>query len=146
MYVAIYILPHLNVWKVVRSHVSEVKWRFSGEVCLSQKSSFPSYPSRYSTRRVGLIAPSCSSKLVPVVFLFLLVYYLRKQLSFSKSEWFWAVSNIFRLQWEFQWENDQNGQNGCFCLFWGYRKWHFGCPTQNSKTTFQYKYPPKTPI
>ena len=35
---------------------------------------------------VGLIAPSCSSKLVPVVFLFLLVYYLRKQLSFSKSE------------------------------------------------------------
>ena len=44
--------------------------------------------------RVGHIAPSCSSKLLPVVFLFLLVYYLRKQLSFSKSEWFWAVSNL----------------------------------------------------
>ena len=23
----------------------------------------------------------------------------------------------------------------------GYRKWHLGCPNQNSKTTFQYKYP-----
>ena len=36
----------------------------------------------------------------------------------------------------------KNAQNGCFWLFWGYRKWHFGCPNQNSKTTFQYKYPP----
>ena len=35
---------------------------------------------------------------------------------------------------------------GCFWLFLGYRKWHFGCPNQNSKTTFQYKYPPKPPI
>ena len=24
----------------------------------------------------------------------------------------------------------------------GSQKWHFGCPNQNSKTTFQYKYPP----
>ena len=30
---------------------------------------------------------------------------------------------------------------GHFWLFWGYQKWHFGCPNQNSKTTFQYKYP-----
>ena len=29
--------------------------------------------------------------------------------------------------------------------FWGYQKWHFGCPNQNSKTTFQYKLAPKTP-
>ena len=29
-----------------------------------------------------------------------------------------------------------------FWLFWGYQKWHFRCPNQNSKTTFQYKYPP----
>ena len=34
------------------------------------------------------------------------------------------------------------GHFGCFWRFWGYRKWHFGCPNQNSKTTFQYKYPP----
>ena len=33
-----------------------------------------------------------------------------------------------------------------FGRFGGYRKWHLGCPNQNSKTTFQYKYPPKTPI
>ena len=41
-------------------------------------------------------------------------------------------------------ENDdgddaKNTQNG---RFGGYRKWHLGCPNQNSKTTFQYKYPP----
>ena len=36
------------------------------------------------------------------------------------------------------------GHFGCFWLFWGYQNWHFGCPNQNSKTTFQYKYPPKT--
>ena len=29
--------------------------------------------------------------------------------------------------------------------FWGYQKWHFGCPNQNSETTFQYKLAPKTP-
>ena len=28
-----------------------------------------------------------------------------------------------------------------FWRFGGYRKWHFGWPNQNSKTTFQYKYP-----
>ena len=44
--------------------------------------------------RVGLIAPSCSSKLVPVVFLFQLVYYLRKHLKKVDFEWFWAVSNF----------------------------------------------------
>ena len=26
-----------------------------------------------------------------------------------------------------------------FWPFWGYQKWHFECPNQNSKTTFQYK-------
>ena len=40
----------------------------------------------------------------------------------------------------------KNTQNDPFSMFWGYRIWHFGCPNQNSKTTFQYKYPPKTPI
>ena len=40
----------------------------------------------------------------------------------------------------------KNTQTDPFSMFWGYRKWHFGCPNQNSKTTFQYKYPPKTPI
>ena len=33
--------------------------------------------------RVGLITPSSSSKLLPLVFVFLLVHYLRKHLSFS---------------------------------------------------------------
>ena len=27
----------------------------------------------------------------------------------------------------------------------GTKKWHLGCPNQNSKTTFQYKYPPLNP-
>ena len=38
------------------------------------------------TARVLLITPSSWSKLVPFVFVFLLVYYLRKHLSFLKSE------------------------------------------------------------
>ena len=38
----------------------------------------------------------------------------------------------------------QNGQNTPFYPFWGYQKWHFGCPNQSSKTTFQYKLAPKT--
>ena len=57
--------------------------------------------------RVLLITSSSWFKLVPVVFVFLLVYYLRKHLSFLKSEWFRGISNFFRLQWEFQWENGQ---------------------------------------
>ena len=32
-----------------------------------------------------------------------------------------------------------------FWGFGGYQKWHFGCPNQNSETTFQYKLAPKTP-
>ena len=32
-----------------------------------------------------------------------------------------------------------------FWSFWGYQKWRFGCPNQNSETTFQYKLAPKTP-
>ena len=32
------------------------------------------------------------------------------------------------------------GHFGCFWLFWGYGKRHFGCPNQNCKTTFQYKH------
>ena len=38
--------------------------------------------------------------------------------------------DAFWLQWEFQTKN---------------QKWHFGCPNQNSKTTFQYKHPPWNP-
>ena len=32
-----------------------------------------------------------------------------------------------------------------FGRFGGYQKWHFECPNQNFKTTFQYKYPPLNP-
>ena len=39
-------------------------------------------------------------------------------------------------------ETPKMGNFGCFRLFWGYQKWPFGCPNQNSKTTFQHKYPP----
>ena len=42
-------------------------------------------------------------------------------------------------------ENDQNSPKSTKWLkitFWGSRKWHTGCPNQNSKTTFQYKHPP----
>ena len=52
--------------------------------------------------------------------------------------WFW------RLKYHFWYH--QNSQNDLIWVFWGYQKWHFWCPNQNSKTTFQYKYPPKTPI
>ena len=43
--------------------------------------------------RVGLITPSLWFKLLPLVFVFLLVYHLRKHLSFSIFDWFWGVSN-----------------------------------------------------
>ena len=45
--------------------------------------------------RVVLITPSSWIKLLPVVFVFLLVYYLRKHLSFLKSEWFRGICNFF---------------------------------------------------
>ena len=32
-----------------------------------------------------------------------------------------------------------------FWSFWGYQKWRFGCPNQNSETSFQHKLAPKTP-
>ena len=38
--------------------------------------------------------------------------------------------------------NPKIAKNTHFRRFGGHRKWHFGCPNQNSKTTFQYKYPP----
>ena len=47
--------------------------------------------------REGLITRSSSSKLLPLVFLLPLVYYLRKHLSLSISDWFWGVSNFFWL-------------------------------------------------
>ena len=49
-------------------------------------------------RRVVLITPSSWFKLLPVVFVFLLVYYLRKHLSFWKSEWFRGVSNFLHFE------------------------------------------------
>ena len=39
----------------------------------------------------------------------------------------------------------QNGQNGPFLPFWEYHKWHFGCPNQNSKTTFRDPNHPQNP-
>ena len=48
--------------------------------------------------RVVLITPSSWFKLLPVVFVFLLVYYLRKHLSFWKSEWFRGVSNFLHFE------------------------------------------------
>ena len=39
----------------------------------------------------------------------------------------------------------QNGKNGPFLPFWGYKKWHFGCPNQNSETTFRDPNHPQNP-
>ena len=60
---------------------------------LSPPCMFPQLPNR-----PGLIAPSSSSKPLPVIFLLLLVYYLRKQLSLSISDWFWGVCNFQNLK------------------------------------------------
>ena len=131
-------------------------------------------------------------QIVHVSKLFSLLHWSQNIFCFLCSSTPSHVGKFFRLQWEFQWENDQNkkngqkslfrgpkwfpkclnggfrggiciekwsqnfdsgtrsaifgapqnAENGCFWLFWGYRKWHFQCPNQNSKTTFQYKYPP----
>ena len=53
-----------------------------------RRQAFLSYRSLFHLTyvRVVLITPSCWFKLVPVVFVFLLVYHLRKHLSFLKSE------------------------------------------------------------
>ena len=48
--------------------------------------------------RVVLITQSSWFKLLPVVFVFLLIYYLRKHLSFWKSEWFRGVSNFLHFE------------------------------------------------
>ena len=39
----------------------------------------------------------------------------------------------------------QNDQNDPFWSFWGYQKWHFGCPNQNSETTFIDQNHPQNP-
>ena len=52
----------------------------------------------YYTLRPGLIAPCSSIKPLPYVFLLLLVYYLRKNLSLSISDWFWGVCNFQNLK------------------------------------------------
>ena len=36
-------------------------------------------------------------------------------------------------------------QNGPFLPFLGYQKWHFGCPNQNSETTFRDPNHPQNP-
>ena len=34
---------------------------------------------------------------------------------------------------------------GSFWSFWGYQKWHFGCPNQNSESTFIDQNHPQNP-
>ena len=36
-------------------------------------------------------------------------------------------------------------EKGSFWSFWGYQKWHFGCPNQNSETTFIDQNHPQNP-
>ena len=88
------------------------KLHLAGNVCIKRTSLHWQWHAQvrpvYLCIRVVLITPSSWFKLVPVVFVFLLVYYLRKHLSFLKSEWFRGICNFFRLQWEFQWENSQH--------------------------------------
>ena len=55
--------------------------------------------------REGLITRSLWSKLLPLAFLFLLVYHLRKHLSLSILEWFWVICNVYCLQWGSVWRN-----------------------------------------
>ena len=52
-----------------------------------------------------------------------------------------TLPSICRKNFRLQWEIAKNTQNDPFWVFEGYRKWHLGCLNQNSKTTFQYKYP-----
>jgi len=40
---------------------------------------------------------------------------------------------------------DDTAKNGPFLSFWGYKKWHFGCPNQNSETTFRDPNHPQNP-
>ena len=42
-------------------------------------------------------------------------------------------------------DKSKNGQKDPVLAILGYQKWHFGCPNQKSKTTFQHKLAPKTP-
>ena len=48
--------------------------------------------------RLGLITQSSSSKLLPVVFLFQLVRYLRKHLNLSILDWFWCATKFPNLK------------------------------------------------
>ena len=49
-----------------------------------------------------------------------------------------AVRKIFRLQWEFQWENDHNQENGQKSLFLG-RKWFPKCLNRGFRGVFVMK-------
>ena len=80
--------------------------------------------------RPGLIAPSSSSKLLPVVFLFHLVYYLRKHLSLSISDWFWGVCNFFGSQCKIQGKIDAQ-------TYFGHNFWQEG-PTDLRSTPLSY--------
>ena len=82
------------------------------------------------TCRVGLTAPSSSSKVLPVVFLLPLVYYLRKHLSLSILDWFWGVSNFFGSQCKIQGKIDAQ-------IYFGHNFWLEG-PTDLRSTLLSY--------
>ena len=65
---------------------------------------------------------------------------------------FWGLVCIEKWSWNFDlgtrsaiFGTPKMAKTTPFWPFWGYKKWHFECPNQNSKTTFLYKLAPKTP-
>ena len=66
--------------------------------------------------REGLITRSSSSKLLPLVFLLPLIYYLRKHLSLSISDWFGVSVIFFGSQCKIQGEIDAQ-------IYFGHNFW-----------------------
>ena len=62
--------------------------------------------------RVILIGKSFLDQIVHVPMLFSLLHWSQNIFCFLCSSTPSHVGNFFRLQWEFQWENDQNKKNG----------------------------------
>ena len=76
--------------------------------------------------RAILIEKSYLDQIVHVPKLFSLLHWSQNIFCFLCSSTPSHVGKFFRLQWEFQWENDQNKKNGQKSLFRG-PKWFPKC-------------------
>ena len=112
----------------------DLRWRSTRQVFSVQKIPKETWASRtwsilvklVCSIRVILIRKSFFNHIVHVPKLFSLLHWSQNIFCFLCSSTPSHVGKFFRLQWEFQWENDQNKKNGQKSLFRG-PKWFPKC-------------------